>query len=1312
MIGLPRPFGRYVLQAKIGEGGMAEIYAATLTLPHGLSKQVVIKKVREHLAERAELDAMLTAEARVALPLTHPNIVHVFDFGEVEGAPYMAMEYVDGPDLMRLFRMVRKARATPSTSKGREGHSALEGREGHSALEGRESFPPAFVAYILHQAASGLAYAHGRTDDDGRRLGIVHRDISPHNIVVSREGHVKLLDFGIAKTRGLERSHPEPTIKGKIAYMSPEQANGLAVDARSDVHALGVVAYELLSGKLLFRSKDRSVALERVRSHRPLPLTQVAPHVPPQLAQIVARAMEREPMQRYPTAQALEADLAAYLRHTEPAVDAHAIGTFVAAHDPSIAKVPGPRARAARAVLRGPDLPARTDQATLGSPATLPRPDRFAARRPAPPTPARLERTVVGELAHATPVRTERVAPTGPTPSTTVRPDDRSSSSPLVGRPQELAVLRARFSATIEASTSQRVAVLGTRGVGRRSLLERFAALLPRRSCWILHARGHRDDGSRGVFFDLIVQFLVLHHTDSLPSVLAKLQLHGIAEPEAAASALLAALRAQNIDVGGRDSDLDARCWALASDLVQSLARRRPVLFIASDIERYDPPAFDRWLAWLEREHPIPILIAITGQGVALRRALSVRPGAVAHLELRDLPRDLCAPWLLEQFEPSADARAFVSRMLDHTGGNPMFIEETLRAVLETGALQRNPADGRLLVSQPSTTFPIPESIETALRETLDELAPNDRHLLDAAAVLGPSLRARELRDLANLDSETALGVAIARAWLVLEARGEPSGDRLRFRTESLYRVCWTHLPETKAKALHADAAALLHARDDYAPLRDGDAVARHLVLAGQSQRAIEHSLASAALMDADPGNQSAYRHLTVALRTMDEHHPDRWAALLRREAILRVWGQRQAQRADLDDLVTIAERSGDRVQRTTAATRLLRFHVELAQIVEAQALLPQLEDHLQQIPDAKPFAAAVGELKSILHVHMGQLALAREAADAALACCDAIDDGERQRCCLLDATGQVLIAQREWVRARSCYEHGLALAKRIGDQRLAAQFMNGLGEALVRSGDPQRALQLFLGALALDRTLGDRYATGRKLGNAGLTCAWLGMHAAAERYFRSALELHRATDDPAGFDNVAIEFGRLLGRRGDRAAAQTWLVRAARAAAKRDDERTKLRAEIFLAEVMASPPTDSGHQREARTLAGQVLRTARSLGLRTPQSRALYVLSVVFAESSDPARAIALGWQAVDLVRKGAAPLDAIRFMSHLLGLLEREGRRDDALRLREESRAWVDARCARLTDPRLLESFRAEEHIRRLLSDAPKPLAIPSYA
>jgi eukaryotic-like serine/threonine-protein kinase len=229
-------FGKYQLIRKIGTGGMAEVFLARTMVAQGLAKTLVIKKIHGAYARSRQFVTMFVDEAKIALGLNHPNIIQVFDFGAVGDTYFLAMEYVEGLDLLRLLQEAAKSRVR---------------------------LPYGISAYIVQQVAKGLDYAHRKADEFGQPFGIVHRDISPQNILLSWDGGVKIVDFGIARARDVHEE--QGVIKGKFAYMSPEQARGDAVDCRSDVFAAGIVLYELVCARPLFHAKGKE-ALEMVKS--------------------------------------------------------------------------------------------------------------------------------------------------------------------------------------------------------------------------------------------------------------------------------------------------------------------------------------------------------------------------------------------------------------------------------------------------------------------------------------------------------------------------------------------------------------------------------------------------------------------------------------------------------------------------------------------------------------------------------------------------------------------------------------------------------------------------------------------------------------------------------------------------------------------------------------------------------------------------------------------------------------------------------------------------------------------------------------
>jgi serine/threonine protein kinase/tetratricopeptide (TPR) repeat protein len=302
-------FGRYSLIRRIGTGGMAEVFLARTAVAQGLAKTLVIKKIHPAFARSRQFVSMFVDEAKIALGLNHPNIVQVFDFGAVGDTYFLAMEHVDGLDLLRLLQEL---------------------------IAQRQRLPYGVAAYIVQQAARGLDYAHRKTDDHGDPLSIVHRDISPQNLLLSWDGAVKIVDFGIARARDVHEE--EGVIKGKFAYMSPEQARGEPVDCRSDVFSAGIVLYELTTARPLFpgRSKD---ALELVRAGAVQPPRDYAPDLPPTLERIILKALAFHPADRYTCARELHADLTRFqlewAQSTGELVDAGTMSAFLAQLVPS-----------------------------------------------------------------------------------------------------------------------------------------------------------------------------------------------------------------------------------------------------------------------------------------------------------------------------------------------------------------------------------------------------------------------------------------------------------------------------------------------------------------------------------------------------------------------------------------------------------------------------------------------------------------------------------------------------------------------------------------------------------------------------------------------------------------------------------------------------------------------------------------------------------------------------------------------------------------------------------------------------------------
>jgi serine/threonine-protein kinase len=293
--------GKYRLVATLGGGGQAEVFLAIAQGQLGTNKLVVVKRLRSHLvADDAVNLQMFLDEARLGLQLSHPNIVHTYEVGEHEGTFFIAMEYLDGQSLWSMAAAAAK----------------------------RGGGVPAEIALrVVSDALAGLHHAHELRDYGGRSLGIVHRDVSPHNVFVTYDGTVKVVDFGIAKAT-LNSTHTETgMIKGKAGYMAPEQACGV-VDRRSDVFAMGVVLWELLAGRRLFTG-DAVQALHKVMS-MPIPrLSSVVQAFDAGLDAVVDKALQRDPADRYQSADEMRRALERHARVHEPRAEAADVGAYV-----------------------------------------------------------------------------------------------------------------------------------------------------------------------------------------------------------------------------------------------------------------------------------------------------------------------------------------------------------------------------------------------------------------------------------------------------------------------------------------------------------------------------------------------------------------------------------------------------------------------------------------------------------------------------------------------------------------------------------------------------------------------------------------------------------------------------------------------------------------------------------------------------------------------------------------------------------------------------------------------------------------------
>jgi len=297
-----RAFGSYYLLDRIAVGGMAEIFKAKQSGVRGFEKILVIKKILQGLSDDPEFVEMFEDEAKIAAQLNHANIVQIYELGEIENTLYITMEFVEGKNLRDVTR-------------------AISGKGLHLSI-------PQSI-YIISEVLKGLDYAHRKKDSQGVPLQIIHRDMSPQNIVLSYEGEVKILDFGIAKAASKISKTEAGVLKGKFSYMSPEQASGRPIDQTTDIYACGVILHELLSSERLFRAETDMETIERVKQANVHPPSEKNSSIPKELDGVVLNALQRSPEKRYQTAGEMLSDLVQVAQHQNFALNSQELSAFL-----------------------------------------------------------------------------------------------------------------------------------------------------------------------------------------------------------------------------------------------------------------------------------------------------------------------------------------------------------------------------------------------------------------------------------------------------------------------------------------------------------------------------------------------------------------------------------------------------------------------------------------------------------------------------------------------------------------------------------------------------------------------------------------------------------------------------------------------------------------------------------------------------------------------------------------------------------------------------------------------------------------------
>lgn len=292
--------GPYQLHQKVARGGMAELFLADYVREDGFRRKVAVKRILPHLAGNQDFIKMFTREARVAALLQHPNVVQIFDYGNIENAYFIAMEFIDGKNLGEVLKVLNRG------------------------------LPLDIAVFIMSQICKGLDYSHNKKDETtGEPFKIIHRDISPQNLLISYQGEVKISDFGISKAQSEPSLTQAGVVKGKLAYLSPEQALGEAVDHRADIYALGLVFYETLSGKRVYEFGNEVDAIRKIPVMDIEPLRNAISDIPEELNRIVMTCLEKQKNLRYQNASAVHADLISFKKQQNSAFGASDLAAFM-----------------------------------------------------------------------------------------------------------------------------------------------------------------------------------------------------------------------------------------------------------------------------------------------------------------------------------------------------------------------------------------------------------------------------------------------------------------------------------------------------------------------------------------------------------------------------------------------------------------------------------------------------------------------------------------------------------------------------------------------------------------------------------------------------------------------------------------------------------------------------------------------------------------------------------------------------------------------------------------------------------------------
>ncbi len=927
----PTVYGKYQLLERLARGGMAEVYKAKSYGVEGFEKVLVIKRILPSLSDNPDFVDMFVTEAKVTVTLTHANIVQVFDLGKAEDSYFIAMEYVQGMDLATLLRRGKKY-GVP--------------------------MPRELAVYLISEVAKGLDYAHRKRGADMQPLKIVHRDISPQNILISEEGEVKLTDFGIAKVASAVSENSDDSqggvLKGKYAYMSPEHAAGMDVDARADIYSLGLVLYECLAGENPLRHRSSYETLKRARAATIPALVDEIPDASTELSDLLQRAMHPAIDRRLPNAGLLYEELIQYLYGTGRRVGASDLSDYLEKLKAASGRKRADTDQHLKAAfdedpLRSRSLELTPAEVPSARPAERRRDSSGTGRRRATTGVARPQSErrdvtlllikpqhasdalrdlirrnggeVIDEEAGQLHALFGRVVPDGrdaevaartaltamqaepgtragihsgrvlvdpsgalvrdasltkltmdatnafesATAGTTVVSEstypalkrnfelldeagehrlvgERNLSEAMtrfIGRKQELRLVGETLARASKKRQSV-VALIGDPGIGKSRLLTETMRRLRVGghdvAMYMCRVPPQSHDIALATCQEMLRVVLGVDEFDTEIEVMEKAQrLRELGLQSGEIDAISRALGIASVDSGKGDQDLASAIGRVAA----KLAEDRLTIFAFDDFDGVDPQSLQvlEWLASRNSQASIVLAVAHRGEGPKWEGARLVQRVHLTQMDEEDVAR-LVAAQLGADEVPSELLREVTVK----SAGNPLYVEEYVRGLLESDAITHNP-DGMIKFAPPEGSE-VPKTLRGVVTQRLSHLEAPERHLLQIAAIVGGRFHDAMLARVADRD-DAEVDASIQK----LVARGifRPTGPREFAVSHALIpEVIKSTLPLSARKELHG---AVGHALEELYPTHLDDLAERlafHHKESGNRDRAIDFLIRAA----------------------------------------------------------------------------------------------------------------------------------------------------------------------------------------------------------------------------------------------------------------------------------------------------------------------------------------------------------------------------------------------------------------------------------------------------------------------------------